>query len=59
MHFHVVVMQKRTKKCTKKRDAQLLITFSLPSASLDPPYIDHGLSGSCTKEMHVDRKLSV
>ena len=47
-HFHVVVVQKREKKCTKKRDARaklmfcllnLLVffffTFSLPSASLD------------------------
>ena len=43
-NFHVVVVQKRAKKCTKKRDASAkllfayktyFLTFSLPSASLD------------------------
>ena len=45
-HFHVVVVQKRAKKCTRKRDAHakmlfclksllFFLTFSLPSASLD------------------------
>ena len=43
-NFHVVVVQKRAKKCTKKRDARAkllfayktyFLTFSLPSASLD------------------------
>ena len=45
MHFHVVVVQKRAKKCTKKRDARAIycfvyktycfLTFSLSSVSLD------------------------
>ena len=43
-NFHVVVVQKRAKKCTKKRDARAkllfaykiyFLTFSLPSVSLD------------------------
>ena len=27
MHFHVVVVQKRAKKCTKKRDARAKLLF--------------------------------
>ena len=48
MHFHVVGVQKRAKKCTKERDARAkfllclkqykaycFLTFSLPSGGVD------------------------